>query len=408
MAIDYTGFTKAQIAAEKAAMAAQTKSASDARVLAAKQAAASKAATSGLPKTTMVAQANALLGTLNTRLASATAQQQQLGAIEATTKTGITETITAASEARVAAAESAATIDRILPPSPGAIAPVVDPVEAAKDKILTDTLISYGMEGIGKTVSLIRSQNPKITSDDLLFLLKNDPRYNTEYLKRFSGNAKLKAQGLPTMDDSTYLKTEKEYERIFTAYGAKGLANRDYYGTLIGNAMDAVDVTDRLNLAYTRLQSTPEVKSAFKQFYSAITDGDILTAMMDPGTQVPLLEKKVVAAEIGGAALAQGLQTSLISAADLQAYGITKAGAQTGYAAIAPKLERGKQLTQFAPELGLTYNQQLAEDIQFKKSASALKQEERIVGAELSKWGGSAGTMGSKAFASQQRGAGLI
>ena len=293
-------------------------------------------------------------------------------------------------------------------PPPSAVPEVIDPTEAAKDKILTDTLTSYGMQGISATVALIRSQNPKISSEDLVFLLKNDLRYNSEYLKRFPGNAKLKTQGLPTIDDATYLAAEKEYEKTFKAYGATSLANRDYYGTLIANKMDLGDVTDRLNLAYTRLKATPEVKKAFGQFYSAITDGEILAAMLDPTTQVPLLEKKVVAAEIGGAALAQNLQTSLVSATDLQAYGVTRAGAQVGYAEIAPKLKRGKFLTQVAPETGVDYTQQLAEDIQFKKSAAAKEQEERVISAELSKWGGSPGTMGSKAFASQQRGAGLI
>ncbi len=37
-----------------------------------------------------------------------------------------------------------------------------------------------------------------------------------------AGNVKLKAAGLPTLDDATYLKTEDEYKKIFTAYGIRG------------------------------------------------------------------------------------------------------------------------------------------------------------------------------------------
>lgn len=274
---------------------------------------------------------------------------------------------------------------------------------AAQDKILADTLASYGMEGMAAVIAKIRAENPEISSEDLTFLLKNDSRYNSEYLKRFAGNAKLKAAGLPTLDDATYLKVEKEYEKIFTSYGAKNLANRDYYATLIGNSMDAADVTSRLNLAYDRLQATPDVKDAFKKFYGAITDGDILSAMLDPTTQVPQLEQKVKAAEIGGAALAQKLDTSLARASELAAMGVTGAQAQTAYQTIGMKLPTGKFLSEISPEEGPRYTQTQAENIAFKKSAADTLAEQRLVQKEINRFSGSSGR-----FASKDRAQGLI
>lgn len=270
---------------------------------------------------------------------------------------------------------------------------------AAQDAILAQTLTSYGMQGMAAVIAKIRAENPEISSEDLTFLLKNDPRYNSEYLKRFAGNAKLKAAGLPTLDDSSYLKAEKEYEKIFLSYGAKALANRDYYATLIGNSMDAVDVTQRLNLAYDRLQATPDVKKAFKTFYSAVTDGDILSAMLDPATQIPQLEQKVKAAEIGGAALAQKLDTSLARATELAAMGVTGAQAQTAYQTIGMKLPTGKFLSEISPEEGINYTQTMAENIAFKKSAADKLAEERLAGKEIARFGGSAGRLASKSRA---------
>jgi len=269
---------------------------------------------------------------------------------------------------------------------------------AAQDAILTQTLTSYGMQGIGAVIAKIRAENPEISSEDLTFLLKNDPRYNSEYLKRFAGNAKLKAAGLPTMADADYLKAENEYEKIFMSYGAKGLANRDYYATLIGNRMDAVDVTSRLNLAYDRLQATPDVKTAFKKFYGAITDGDILSAMLDPTTQVPQLEQKVKAAEIGGAALAQKLQTSLASATELVGLNVTAAQAQTGYSTIARQLPGYEKLLEMrtGENIETLDAQKLLERTQFKKDAAALKQQESVIGEEIGRFGGSAGRLASK------------
>jgi hypothetical protein len=267
---------------------------------------------------------------------------------------------------------------------------------AAQDAILAQTLTSYGMQGMAAVIAKIRAENPEISSEDLLFLLKNDARYNSEYLKRFAGNAKLKSAGLPTLSDEEYLKAEDEYKKIFTSYGATSLANRDYYATLIGNRMDAVDVTQRLNLAYDRLQATPDVKKAFQTFYSAVTDGDILAAMLDPATQVPQLEQKVKAAEIGGAALAQKLDTSLARASELAAMGVTAAQAQSAYQTIGIKLPTGKFLSEISPEEGIKYTQTQAENIAFKKSAADLLAEQRLTQKEINRFAGSSGRLASK------------
>jgi hypothetical protein len=282
--------------------------------------------------------------------------------------------------------------------------------DAASDSILAQTLTSYGLEGISATIAKIRGEYPEISSDQLLTLLKNDSRFNAEYLKRFAGNAKLKAAGLPTLDDATYLKAEDEYKKIFTAYGATSLANRDYYATLIGNRMDAVDVTDRMNLAYARLQATPEVKKAFQTYYSAVSDGDILAAILDPATQLPVLQKKVAAAEIGGAALAQNLQTSLATANELVGLGVTQATAQAGYATIAQALPTYEKLLEMRTggDVAKSDAQALLEESKLKKKAKAIQQEQMVVSEETARFQGGPGTMGSKSFASQQRGAGLI
>lgn len=273
------------------------------------------------------------------------------------------------------------------------------------DAALANILKSYGLEGIAGTIAQIRKDNPEITSDDLLTLLKTDPRYNAAYLTRFAGNAELIKKGLPTLDDASYLKAEKEYEKIFKAYGTDALANRSTYAKLIGNSMDAVDVTERLQIGFDRLKADPYAEQAFRQFYPSLSNGDIVAAMLNPEEQLPALQRKAAAAEIGGSALAQGLQTSQASAESLAAFGINKAGAQTGYRYIAQALPRGQFLSQIAPEENVNYTQGLAEDITFRKNVEAEKKQAAIVNKELGRFGGTSGTAGSRAFASQTRGA---
>ena len=291
------------------------------------------------------------------------------------------------------------------PPAPVVVKPVVSAFDAASDAILAQTLASYGLEGIAQTIAKIRSEYPEISSDNLMLLLKNDSRYNAEYNKRFAGNAKLKAAGLPTISDSDYLKAEDEYKKIFTAYGATSLANRDYYATLIGNRMDALDVTDRMNNAYARIQASPEIKKAFQTFYSAVTDGDILAAVLDPATQVPILQKKVTAAEIGGAALKQGLETSLATATELAGLGVTQATAQAGYSTIAQALPTYEKLLEMRTggDVAKSDAQALLEESKLKKTAKAILQEQQVIGEEAARFSGSAGRLASK-----DRAAGLV
>lgn len=274
--------------------------------------------------------------------------------------------------------------------------------------IVEGILKNYDMKGVADAVAKIRRDYPEIASDDILALLKFDTRYNAPYLERFAGNAALIKKGLPTLSDENYLQAEKEYEKIFKAYDTGSLANRNMYATLIGNSMDAVDVSSRLKIGYDRLKADKNVEEAFRKFYPSISQGDIVSAMLNPEEMLPALQRKAAAAEIGGSYLAQGLETSKVSAESLAAYGIDKAGAQAGVRYIAQALPRGKFLSEISPETGVQYTQQTAEDITFKKNVKAQQQEDIIKAKEVARFGGSSGTIGSKSLASQQRGAGLI
>jgi hypothetical protein len=274
--------------------------------------------------------------------------------------------------------------------------------------IVEGILKNYDMKGVADSIAKIRADYPEIASADILALLKFDTRYNAPYLERFAGNAALIKKGLPTLTDDLYLKAEKEYETIFKAYDVGSLANRKMYATLIGNSMDAVDVTSRLKIGYDRLKSDKNIEEAFRKFYPSLGTGDIVAAMLNPDEMLPMLERKAAAAEIGGSYLAQGLEASKISAESLAAYGVTKAGAQAGVRYIAQALPRGKFLSQISGETGINYTQETAEEITFKKNVKAQQEEDILKAKEIGRFSAESGTMGSKSFASQQRGAGLI
>lgn len=272
--------------------------------------------------------------------------------------------------------------------------------------IVEGILKNYDMKGVADSIAKIRKDYPEIASADILALLKFDTRYNAPYLERFAGNAALIKKGLPTLSDEAYLNVEKEYETIFKSYDVGSLANRKMYATLIGNSMDAVDVTGRLQVGYTRLKADKYTEEAFRKFFPSLSDGDIVAAMLNPEEMLPALQRKATAAEIGGSYLAQGLETSKVSAESLAAFGINKVGAQAGVRYIAQALPRGRALSQIYGETGVNYTQQTAEDITFKKNVKAQQEEDILKAKEIGTFSATSGIMSSKSLASQNRGSG--
>lgn len=290
-------------------------------------------------------------------------------------------------------------------------------LQKALDDLLAGTLSTYGIVDIAATLSKIRADYPEATSDQILLLLKNDARYNANYNARFSGNAMRKAAGLPTLDDATYLKAENEYAKVMKAYGLDktSLATQKMYGTFIGNMMDLADVTGRISLVYDNLKASPEIESSFRKFYPMLNKSDIVAAFLNPEEQLPALQKKVQAAEIGGEALRQGLEynlteqltamgatsgtgysnvtTGTIGAETLRAGGTTTAQAKVGYQKIAGELPTMEKLSSIYAKQGLAqYGQVEAEKAQLQGLASAARAKEELIKAEEASWSAKAGT----------------
>jgi len=296
------------------------------------------------------------------------------------------------------------------------IVPLVPPtktIQQAIDDILAGTMTAYGMSGVASTIAQIRKDYPDATSDQLLMLLKNDTRYNAEYNKRFAGNAALKAQGLQPLDDATYLKSEQEYAKVLKGYGLDTLATRDQYATFIGNSMDLQDVTDRISLAIDHLKANPDANAAFDKFYPTLSTGDKLALMLKPETQLPIMKKKVQAAEIGGAALAQHLETNLtditsmgttgysnvsggtLGAEALQNAGVTTAAAKAGYQQIAQDLPAANKLSAIYAGTLDQYGQKQAEQEQLLGLASATRAKQALSQKEQATWSGQTGQLQS-------------
>jgi hypothetical protein len=277
----------------------------------------------------------------------------------------------------------------------------------------TGTVIKPGQEARQSAYDLLNEQFTKMGLGALVEPLKgliisgSSPaeftiklRETPAYQKRFSANAERIKKGLTAIDESAYLKLEDQYQNVMRNYGlpesyyTRGeLGVQEGFNKLIANDVSNVELETRIMTAQDRvLKSNPQVLDTLKQFYPGITNGDILAYSLDPVNALKDIQRKVTAAEIGGAALSQtGLTTSLARAEELQKYGVDKAAATAGYSAIGDSLQRGSQLASIYGES--PYTQATAESEVFKLSGQqeARKQRQKVTGLEKATFGGQTG-----------------
>jgi hypothetical protein len=224
-------------------------------------------------------------------------------------------------------------------------------------------------------------------------------RESEPYKKRFAANAQRISKGLRALDEADYLALEDQYQEVMRQYGLpESYYTKDATGKqvgfeqLIANDVSNLELGDRLMVAQDRvLKSNPEVLSALKAFYPDINNGDILAYTLDPKNAIKEIQRKVTAAEIGGAAMQTGLSTNLARAEELGRYGVDKAAAEKGFTTIGAGLQRGSQLASIYSED--PYTQQVAESEIFNipGAQEARKQRQKITGLERATFGGQTG-----------------
>ena len=270
-------------------------------------------------------------------------------------------------------------------------------------------LESYRITGLASVLESIRDEYPEINSTELLTLLQFDSRYNAKFNERFAGNVARQKAGKPVLSPGEYLKLEQAYEKVFTSYNLPKFKSQSYYDSFIVSDVDPTEVTERVQLAYDRIMGDDPVLSTFKKFYSSLGFSDIVTGMLDPVNQLPALQQKVKAAEIGGAALRQGLTaselattpetttgftnvtTGTVGADVLAKQGVTKAEAEAGYKEIAQILPTAEKLSSIYGGTEQQYGRLEAEQERLQGLASAQRKRQRLSELEVAQFKKSSG-----------------
>lgn len=230
-------------------------------------------------------------------------------------------------------------------------------------------------------------------------------RETDAYQKRFAANKARINKGLSALSEAEYIGLEDAYQGIMRQYGmpesyyARGeMGRQEGFEKFIGGDVSPAELETRISTAYNRvINSNPEVVQALKQFYPNITNGDILSYALDPEKALTDINKKVTAAEIGGAAIGAGLGIGMARAEELGAFGVSKSQAQQGYQTIADILPTATKLSSIYAKQGLgAYDQAVAEQEVFGISgaATATQKRRKLSELETAQFSGQAGTAG--------------
>lgn len=275
--------------------------------------------------------------------------------------------------------------------------------------ILRTEFAKYGLESLVTDArDLLVNKTP---SSQISLALANTDAYK----KRFSANQDRIKAGFRALTPAEYISKEDAYQNIMRQYGLPAsyytkdpTGKQSGFDKLIAFDVDDAELEDRVATAQKRVLNTnPEVLKALRQFYPDISNADILAYTLDPKNAIQDINRKVTAAEIGGAALAQGLQALGGTAESLAGQGITKAQAQAGYTNVAEMLPRGSQLADIYGEQPYTQQTAEAEVFGTAGAADAAKKRRKLTGLETAAFSGSSGVGAlSRDRANSQTGAG--
>jgi hypothetical protein len=259
--------------------------------------------------------------------------------------------------------------------------------------ILKEQFSQYGLGSLVDGIkNLLTDGTP---SSEFALRLRQTP----EYKARFAANDVRINAGLAALSPAEYVALEDQYQNIMRNYGLpSSYYTKDTTGKqvgfekLLGADVSASELEDRVATAQKRVLNTnPEVLQALRQFYPDLGNADILAYTLDPQNALANIKRKVTAAEIGGAALAQGLQAQGGTAESLAGMGITKAQAQQGYTEIAGVLPRASQLSDIYGQGPYTQATAEAETFNTAGSAAATAKRKKLASLEIAAFSGQSG-----------------
>ena len=298
----------------------------------------------------------------------------------------------------------------------------------AKDVFKSTLGLFFGTEEMAKPwvdqlyTSMSKFYKTGATIDESYNLALRDVRNNPEmadFTKRFKGIYDLqdlrqagKPVTVPTVAE--YVATQSKMADVLRASNLGELATEEFLTGIIGKAIPASVFAERVTQIFDRIDFAPnEVKETIKTYYPNLTRTQIAKAIIGGEKSSKELARELAGYEVLTAAQQQGLGAQTLPggvtverATELGAMGETYQSALGKFGRVAQALPTATKLAGISGTEPLS--QADLENIVFRNSVRETQALEALTKEEEARFAGRAGTIGSKSFASQARGAGLI
>jgi len=252
------------------------------------------------------------------------------------------------------------------------------------------------------------------TIDESLNLALQDVRNNPElatFTKRFKGVYELQdklasgmAISVPTIAE--FFKSQQALGEVMNRAGFADLATQEFLGDVLGTGKSVAETTALINETFAAIDNAPEALKRDLQTVAPGADRTSIAKALLLGKQgAAALNKQIAATTVFSAAKSQGLAIDMTTAADYAARGYGYDTSLTGFGNVAlgrapleklTEISTGKAVT---PEAAQTTLQQSI----FEKNVAAQEQIRLETEREAARYGGRAGTLGSRSFASRNR-----
>jgi hypothetical protein len=201
------------------------------------------------------------------------------------------------------------------------------------------------------------------------------------YQKRFAGNAERTKKGLPVLSPAEYISAETAYRQVLQSYGlpANFYDQPDDFHAFIGSDVAPEEVNSRAQAAQQAfLSADPGIRQAMRDMYG-LTDGAGIALFLDEDKALPIVQRMATAAQLGSAAIRNGLDTS---ASRFEAYadqGVTAAQATDAFSRVG---QTQGIYSSIAARNGTTFDQATNEQATLLGDAGALRKQTQLAQSE--------------------------
>ena len=238
-----------------------------------------------------------------------------------------------------------------------------------------------------------------------------------EFTKRFEGLFALddmlaagKLVDVPTV--SEFIASENEAATLLREAGMPDLANSEFIGTqVLGKGKSVAEIGRILTNAFYAIDNAPAaVKTVLAENYPTATRSGLAAALIGGEKGAAQLNKEISGYNIVAAARQQGITTDLAKGIDLAAQGYDYGTALTGFGQVAAGTTAYQKIKEMEGNASVKTSevQDALQKAILEKNFTEQEKLRLAAEREANRFAGKAGNIGSKAFASQSRGAGLV